>query len=63
MSARDIIRQIQALPLEERQEVMEYLEKNRAATAAEEPSAPMSVDDAIEHVFKGYDGLLSKLAQ
>jgi hypothetical protein len=63
MSARDVIRQIEALPLNEQREVIAYLERVRSTKREESNPEPMGVDDAIEHVFKNYDGLLEKLAQ
>jgi hypothetical protein len=63
MSARDIIRQFEALPPEEQRQVMAYVEQARKATEDKAPDHGMNVDDAIDHVFENYDQLLAKLAQ
>jgi hypothetical protein len=63
MSARDIIRQFEALPPEEQREVMAYVEQARKSKVDKASQQPMSVDDAGDHVFENYDELLAKLAK
>lgn len=63
MSARDIIRQIQALPLEERQEVIAFFQAEQAEVKAEAVGKRMSFREAKEHVFTEYRDVLEELAK
>jgi hypothetical protein len=64
MSARDIIEIMKRLPEAERNQVIHYFGgSHETEPTPEQKEAKMNVDDAIDHVFKNYSGLLAKLAQ
>jgi hypothetical protein len=63
MSARDIIRQIEALPPEEQREVIAFCQGrlDEAKTDAEDKG--MSFQEAKQHVFTEYRDVLKELAK
>ncbi len=63
MSARDVIRQIEALPPEEQREVFDYVDAKKTEAAATKAGKPMSFQDAKKHVFTTYRDVLEKLAK
>ena len=64
MSARDVIRQIEALSPEEQREVIAYLETKLAERAKESQGGKrMNFTDAKKHVFTTYRDVLEKLAK
>jgi hypothetical protein len=63
MSAREIIRQIEALPPEEQREVMDYVDAKKAEMSEKKAGEHMSFKDAKKHVFTTYRDVLEKLAK
>ena len=63
MSARDVIEIMKSLPEAERKMVIQYFDTAPPLQQTGSPGQKLGVDEAIEHVFKNYDGLLAKLAQ
>ncbi len=64
MSARDIIRQIEALPLNEQREVFEFVKQAEHSTAGAVRYASVEqVKDVARRVFTVNDELFRKLAQ
>ena len=63
MSARDIIRQIEALPPEEQREVMAHVDTMKSAMTGKKPGKRMNFKDAKKHVFTTYRDVLEKLAK
>jgi hypothetical protein len=63
MSARDIIRQIEALPPEEQQEVITFVRAKEAELQAGSVEPHMSFQDAKKHVFTEYRDVLEELAK
>ncbi len=59
MSVIEVIEEMKRLPKAEREAVIHYFDKEQESEKRES----MSVNDAIDHVFENYDGLLAKLAQ
>ena len=62
MSAQEVIEQINALPPEERQEVVEYVREQQLPSPAVTRKQP-DWDRIIEEVFDEHDELFRKLAQ
>jgi hypothetical protein len=64
MSARDIIRQIEALPPEEQREVFDFVKKAESSAAGAVRYASVEqVKQVAERVFSTNDDLFRKLAQ
>jgi hypothetical protein len=64
MSTSEVIELMKSLPAAERAVVLHYFdEAEDTVEAVNTPSKGMEIDEAIEHVFKNYDGLLAKLAK
>jgi len=62
MSAAEVIEQIKALPLEEKERVFAFVHEVEGARAAT-PAGEKSAREAGEWVIKNYGELLRKLAQ
>lgn len=64
MSAREVIRQIEALPLEEQREVFEFLKKSQESAEPNVRRASVEqVKGVANRVFTVNDELFRKLAQ
>ena len=63
MSAREVIRLIEALPQPELREVLEYCHAKEASLETQAGSKRMSFQDAKKHVFTTYRDVLEKLAK
>jgi hypothetical protein len=63
MSARDIIRQIEALPPEEQREVLTFVRAKEAELKGDASEAHMSFQEAKKHVFTEYRDVLEQLAK
>lgn len=63
MSARDIIRQIEALSPEEQREVLAYLDAKKSEIQRDNVGRRMNFKDAKTHVFTTYRDVLEKLAK
>ena len=62
MSARDVIRQIEALPPEEQREVITFV-RAKEAELKSSSGEHMSFQDAKKHVFTEYRDVLEELAK
>jgi len=63
MSAREIIRLIDALPEGEFVEVLAFVEAKKSAVAQQASASRLSFQDAKKHVFTQYGDLLERLAK
>jgi len=63
MSARDIIRQIEALPPEEQREVIAFCHAKETEAKPEVAVKRMSFQEAKKHVFTEYRDVLEELAK
>jgi hypothetical protein len=63
MSAREVIRLIDALPQQELDEVLEFCHAKKFAVKTQAEGTRMSFQEAKKHVFTTYRDVLEKLAQ
>ncbi len=63
MSARDVIRQIEALPPDEQREVITFVRAKAAELQGGSAEVHMSFQDAKKHVFTEYRDVLEELAK
>jgi hypothetical protein len=63
MSAREVIRLIDALPQQELDEVLEFCHTKKFAVKTQAEGTRMSFKEAKKHVFTIYKDVLEKLAQ
>jgi len=63
MSAREVIRLIEALPLDQQREVIAFVDAKKSAMAESESGERMSFSEAKKHVFTTYRDVLEKLAK
>ena len=63
MSAREVIRLIEALPLSKQRKVVAFVDSSKSKLTGEKPANRMSFKDAKKHVFTIYGDVLEKLAK
>ena len=63
MSAIEIIEQIKALPREERQVVVQFVESSSASDASDSAEQTSEFEGLVDRVFDKHANLLHRLAQ